>query len=132
RLGSHDGRRRCELAAAVAHEPARGHRPGTDGQGSVRAVTETFWKMVCEAADRAPDRVVLADDYGRTLTTSELRDAAEAVAACLDVAPGDVVSWQLPTTLEAPVMMVALARVGAIQNPIIPFLRHREVGSITA
>lgn len=40
-------------------------------------------------------------------------------------------SWQLPTTLETMVVMAALARLGAVQNPIIPILREREVGFIT-
>jgi acyl-coenzyme A synthetase/AMP-(fatty) acid ligase len=41
------------------------------------------------------------------------------------------VSWQLPTTLETMVVMAALARLGAVQNPIIPILRESEVGFIT-
>ena len=44
---------------------------------------------------------------------------------------GTVVSWQLPTTLETMVVMAALARLGAVQNPIIPQLRESEVGFIT-
>jgi acyl-CoA synthetase (AMP-forming)/AMP-acid ligase II len=91
----------------------------------------SFWHLVCDAAARAPERMVLADDYGRTLTTAGLRDAAERVAAGLPVRPGMVVSWQLPTTLEACVLMCALARLGAVQNPVIPVLREREVGLIT-
>src|SRR5690606_31587593 len=35
------------------------------------------------------------------------------------------------TALEAPVLMAAGARLGVVQNPIIPLLRHREVGHIT-
>jgi hypothetical protein len=70
----------------------------------------SFWRLVCDAAARVPERVVLADDYGRTLTTAQLRSAAERVAAGLRVRPGMVVSWQLPTTLEACVLMGALAR----------------------
>jgi acyl-CoA synthetase (AMP-forming)/AMP-acid ligase II len=91
----------------------------------------TFWRLVRDAAAVAPGRVVLADDYGRTLTTAQLRDAAERVAAALPVRPGMVVSWQLPTTLEACVLMAALARAGAVQNPVIPVLREREVAHIT-
>ena len=45
--------------------------------------------------------------------------------------PGEVVSWQLPTVLESAVMLIALARVGAVQNPIIPLLREQEVRHIT-
>jgi cyclohexanecarboxylate-CoA ligase len=91
----------------------------------------TFWQLVCDSAATAPARVVLADDYGRSLTTVQLRDAAERVAAGLPVRPGMVVSWQLPTTLEAVVVMAALARAGAVQNPVIPALREREVSLIT-
>jgi len=91
----------------------------------------TFWKLVSDAAAASPQRVLLADDHGRSLTTAGLRDAAERVAAGLPVRPGTVVSWQLPTTIEAIVLLAALARAGAVQNPIIPMLREREVGLIT-
>lgn len=40
-------------------------------------------------------------------------------------------SWQLPTALETMVVMAALTRLGAVQNPIIPILRESEVGFIT-
>ena len=53
----------------------------------------SFWQLVGDAAARAPERVVLADDYGRSLTTAQLRDAAERVTAGLPVRPGMVVSW---------------------------------------
>jgi acyl-CoA synthetase (AMP-forming)/AMP-acid ligase II len=92
---------------------------------------QTFWHLITEAAARAPSRVVLADDHGRTLTTSQLQAAAEQVAAGLRVQPGTVVSWQLPTTIEGIVVLAALARAGAVQNPIIPILREREVGLMT-
>jgi acyl-CoA synthetase (AMP-forming)/AMP-acid ligase II len=89
-----------------------------------------FWALVEQAAGFRPNALILADDYGRELTTVVLRDEAERVAAgllSLGVQPGDVVSWQLPTTLEAAVLMTACARLGVIQNPIIPLLREREV-----
>src|SRR4051794_15161328 len=91
----------------------------------------TFWGLVTEAAATAPDRVMLADDYGRSLTTAQYRDAAERVAAGLGITPGAVVSFQVPTTIEGMVLLAALARVGAVQNPIIPILREREVALIT-
>jgi cyclohexanecarboxylate-CoA ligase len=92
----------------------------------------TFWSLVCRAAAEAPDRVILADDHGRTLTTTQFRDAAERVAAGLAVSPGETVSWQLPTSLEALVLMAALTRLDVVQNPVIPALRHREVRIVTA
>lgn len=94
----------------------------------------TYWELVDSAAECYPDRVVLVDDYGRSLTSRELRDVAIATAAALaerGIGSGTVTSWQLPTTLEAMVVMVALTRLGAVQNPIIPILREREVSFIT-
>jgi cyclohexanecarboxylate-CoA ligase len=94
----------------------------------------TVWALVEQAAARWPDHLLLADDHGRSLTGRRLHDAALAVAADLGtrgIRPGTVVSWQLPTTLETMVVKVALARLGAVQNPLIPILREREVGFIT-
>jgi cyclohexanecarboxylate-CoA ligase len=91
----------------------------------------TLWQLVCTAAEKMPDKVILADDHGRALTTVAYRDAAERVAAGLEVDRRAVVSWQLPTTLEAAVLMAALARLDVVQNPIIPALRDREVRVIT-
>ena len=47
------------------------------------------------------------------------------------IGSGSVVSWQIPTTIEAVVLMAALARLDAVQNPIIPIMREREVTYIT-
>ncbi|MCU1364595.1 MAG: fadK 2 [Ilumatobacteraceae bacterium] len=96
----------------------------------MRSTEPTVWDLVVAASAEHPDRVVLADNHGRTLTTTGLRDAAERVAAGLKITADDVVSWQLPTVLEAAVLLVAVARVGARQNPIIPILREREVAHI--
>ncbi|MEZ0350617.1 class I adenylate-forming enzyme family protein [Mycobacterium sp. pR1184] len=94
----------------------------------------TYWTLIAEAALRQPDRALFADDHGRSLTARELHDAACATAAAFaerGIRAGTVVSWQLPTTLETVVVMAALARLGAVQNPIIPILREREVDFIT-
>ncbi|MEZ0341310.1 class I adenylate-forming enzyme family protein [Mycobacterium sp. pV006] len=90
----------------------------------------TFWDLVDEAAGAQPDRVILADDYDRGLSCVQLRDAALDVAAALaadGVGRGTRVSWQLPTRLEAMVVMTALARLGAVQNPILPIWRESEI-----
>lgn len=91
----------------------------------------TVWELISSAAADHADRVLFADERGRQLTALELCQAAERVAAGLGVRPGQVVSWQLPTSLEAVVLTAALARVGAVQNPIIPILREGDVGLIT-
>ncbi|NIH97305.1 class I adenylate-forming enzyme family protein [Mycolicibacterium fluoranthenivorans] len=95
----------------------------------------TYWALVEAAARTHPERVVLEDDFGRSLTTAALRDAASRTAAALaaeGVGPGTVVSWQLPTTLETMVVMVALTRLDAVQNPILPIWREHEAGFATA
>jgi acyl-CoA synthetase (AMP-forming)/AMP-acid ligase II len=91
----------------------------------------TVWELISSAAADHPDRVLFADERGRQLTAAGLGRAAERVAAGLQIRPGEVVSWQLPTCLEAVVLTAALARVGAVQNPIIPILRDGDVGLIT-
>ena len=93
----------------------------------------TLWELLAARARRQPDRVLLEDDRGGSLTAARWQAAAERVAAGLQargVGPGTVVSWQLPTRLDAPILVMALARLGAVQNPIIPILRRREVGFI--
>ncbi|UXA20085.1 class I adenylate-forming enzyme family protein [Mycobacterium sp. SMC-4] len=97
--------------------------------------TVTFWQLVDDAARAHPHRVILADDHGRSLSCSQLREAALDTAAALaadGVGVGSRVSWQLPTRLEAMVLMSALARLGATQNPILPIWRDSEVRFATA
>ncbi|MEU7552426.1 AMP-binding protein [Streptomyces sp. NPDC044571] len=96
----------------------------------------TLWELVARRAALTPDTPALvqaapdpAED--RTLTFGELRGRAERVAAGLHgmgVRPGTVVAWQLPTRIETVLLSVALARIGAVQTPVIPFYRDREVG----
>lgn len=95
----------------------------------------TYWALIADTAQRQPNRPLLDDDLGRGLTASQLHDVACATAAAFaerGVGAGTVVSWQLPTTLETMVVMAALTRLGAVQNPIIPILRDHEVGFITS
>ncbi|MBG0854462.1 AMP-binding protein [Streptomyces spinoverrucosus] len=92
--------------------------------------SRTLWELLDHRARLTPDRPVLLQD-DRTLTFGTLRDRAERTAAGLygmGVRPGTVVAWQLPTRIETAVLSFALARLGAIQTPLIPFLRDREVG----
>lgn len=92
--------------------------------------SRTLWDLVARRADLTPDRPVLLQD-DRTLAFGELRARAERVAAGLygmGVRPGTVVAWQLPTRIETALLSFALARLGAVQSPVIPFYRDREVG----
>ncbi|MEU6650727.1 AMP-binding protein [Streptomyces sp. NPDC046900] len=92
--------------------------------------SRTLWELVARRASLTPDRHVLLQD-DRSLSFGELRDRAERVAAGLHgmgVRPGTVVAWQLPTRIETALLSFALARLGAVQTPVIPFYRDREVG----
>ncbi|MFC9127711.1 class I adenylate-forming enzyme family protein [Streptomyces sp. NPDC057099] len=92
--------------------------------------SRTLWELVTRRAALTPDRpLFLADD--RALTFGGLHARAERVAAGLygmGVRPGAVVAWQLPTRIETALLSFALARLGAVQTPVIPFYRDREVG----
>ncbi len=95
----------------------------------------TFWSLVEQRATATPDRLMLADERGRSLTYGQYRAAAlrTAVAlAAMGVEPGTPVSWQLPTVVEAAVLIAALSRLGAVQNPLVPILRHRDVEFIVS
>jgi len=92
--------------------------------------SRTLWDLAAARADLTPDRPVLLQE-DRSLTFGELRARAERVAAGLydmGVRPGTVVAWQLPTRIETALLSFALARLGAVQSPVIPFYRDREVG----
>ncbi len=98
-----------------------------------QAMNSTMWSLVERAASERPGEILLVDDHGRSLSAADLRDEALAVASGLvelGIGPGDVVSWQLPTVLEAPVLLAACARLGVVQNPLIPLLREREIRHI--
>lgn len=96
----------------------------------------TLWGLIEARAQATPDAVLAHEDTGRELTFAGYRDACLGAAAGLyvecGVTAGTSVSWELPTWNESLVLVGALARLGARQNPLIPIYRNREVGFITA
>ncbi len=99
--------------------------------GTTFADTETLWDLVERRADATPDARLLIDESGRTLTCAEFRDRALRAAAgfhALGVRHGTRVTWELPNRFETIVASFALARLGAVQNPVLHFYRHKEVG----
>ncbi|WJY51070.1 AMP-binding protein [Streptomyces chengbuensis] len=101
----------------------------TDTAHSLGA-SRTLWELIDRRARLTPDRTVLLQE-DRRITFGELRERCERVAAGLyarGVRPGTVVAWQLPTRIETVLLAGALARIGAVQSPVIPFYRDREVG----
>lgn len=96
----------------------------------------TLWGLIERRAAATPDAVLAHEDTGKELTFAGYRDACLRAAAGLfndyGVTGGTSVSWELPTWNESLVLVGALARLGARQNPLIPIYRTREVGFITA
>lgn len=95
---------------------------------------KTLWQLIVERADATPDKRMAIDEQGRTLTFAEYRRWSERAAAGLAghrVGIGTNVSWILASRFEALVLAAALSRLGAVQNPILPMYRTREVEFIT-
>ena len=96
----------------------------------------TLWGLIEARAAATPDAVLAREDTGNELTFAGYRDACLRAAAGLyadhGVRAGSSVSWELPTWNESLVLVGALCRLGARQNPLIPIYRHREVGFIAS
>src|SRR5438045_46704 len=95
----------------------------------------TLWELVEKRAQESPDALFLTDEGKRTMTFAEYRSAAERAAAglaAMGVGENTPVTWQLPTWIESFVLVAALSRLGAVQNPVMPIYRRREVGFVTS
>jgi acyl-CoA synthetase (AMP-forming)/AMP-acid ligase II len=95
----------------------------------------TLWELIEARAAASPGELMAVDETRRELTFAQYRDRVERAAAGLAVThgigPGDVVTWQLPTWIESMVLVGAISRLGATQNPVLPIYRAREVGFCT-
>ena len=94
----------------------------------------SLWELLERRVDATPDALMAVDEDMRTLTFAEYWSEAERSAAgfrAQGISSGDVVSWQLPTWIESLVLVGALSRIGAVQNPMLPIYRDREVSFIT-
>ena len=90
----------------------------------------TLWRLVEARAQATPDARFAIDEQERGLSFAELHDEALRAAAGLHtrgIGVDTPVSWLLPTRLSAFVLMAALARLGAVQNPLVPIYREREI-----
>src|SRR5205807_2959279 len=93
----------------------------------------TLWELVEKRAQESPDALFLTDEGKRTMTFAEYRSAAERAAAglaAMGIGEDAPVTWQLPTWIESFVLVAALARLGAVQNPVMPIYRQREVSFV--
>ena len=93
----------------------------------------TFSELLRKRVQATPDASMLVDPQGKRLTFAQFNEAVETLAATLyerGIGPGSMVAWQMPTRIASAVLMFALARLGAVQNPIIHLYREREVTAI--
>jgi cyclohexanecarboxylate-CoA ligase len=71
-----------------------------------------------------------ASNRRMAMTYGELQQTADRIAANLlriGVKPGEVVSYQLPNWWHFMALHLALLRIGAVTNPIMPIFRDREM-----
>jgi len=102
--------------------------------GTIETEGKTLWQLISERALVTPDKRMALDERGRTMTYGEYKNWCERVAAGLSqkgITENTNVSWVLPSKFESLVLTGALSRLGAIQNPILPIYRNREVTFIT-
>src|SRR2546423_14648892 len=93
----------------------------------------TIWELVRRRAEISGDAPMLLDPAGRRVSWTEFAALAERTAAGLlaqGIGPGTTVTWQLPTRVDSVVASMALARLGAVQNPVLHLYREREVGAV--
>jgi acyl-CoA synthetase (AMP-forming)/AMP-acid ligase II len=90
---------------------------------------------LAEQVAARPDAIFLVDERGIRVSYAgfdrQCREYAAALASH-GIGQGSVVSWQLPNWISSAVVAIALSQLGAIQNPLLPILREREVSFITA
>jgi acyl-CoA synthetase (AMP-forming)/AMP-acid ligase II len=94
----------------------------------------TLWALLEARCALTPHATLLIDGAsGQRWSAAQVRALAERRAARLlavGIGPGSVVTWQLPTSVSAFVTALALARLGAVQNPLISLYREREVAAV--
>ena len=101
--------------------------------GLIDPAGKTLWELIVERAAATPDKRMALDEAGREMTYGEYHTWCGRAAAGLathGVGEGTRVSWILPSRFESFVLAGALSRLGAVQNPILPIYRQREVAFI--
>ena len=98
--------------------------------GEVLQDARTIWELVEQRSALSPHAPMLIGATGERVSFAEFRERAERRAAGmygLGVRESTPVTWQLPSTIDTIVLTAALARLGALQNPILHIYRAREL-----
>jgi acyl-coenzyme A synthetase/AMP-(fatty) acid ligase len=94
----------------------------------------TLWQLLERRVEATPQAAMFIDGRKHLhISFSQARDIAERLAAGFlerGIGAGTRVTWMLPTGLPAVMTALALARLGALQNPIISLYGEREVQGI--
>ena len=93
----------------------------------------TIAGLLDECAVSRPDRPLLRDVAGVTLTVAEVASLSSKAVDWLreaGVQPGMTVAWQLPSHVNAAVIMLALSRMPVVQAPVLHLYRTREVCAV--
>jgi acyl-CoA synthetase (AMP-forming)/AMP-acid ligase II len=91
---------------------------------------DDLWSLLEWRASMTPDAEACVERSGRRLTFAELLLAAASQAGGLSglgMRAGDTVVWELPTSVDAAILTLALRRLGVRQVPVIAIYRDREV-----
>ncbi|MDR3439323.1 medium-chain fatty-acid--CoA ligase [Telmatospirillum sp.] len=94
------------------------------------ATLADYWNMSVLAV---PEKTAVVDQQGCRLTYAELDARAARLAGWLcrsGIEPGDVVSVQVPGWSEFTIIYVACLKAGAVINPVLPNLRHDDLGFV--
>src|SRR2546426_7274055 len=121
-------RRRVLSAPGATHRPPLGDRYRASGLWR----GETVWDAFSATARRVAGKTAIVE-AGRRMEFVALAAAAERLAgglAARGIGGGDVVAVQLPNWTETLVVMLAVSRLGAVANPVLPIYRRREMGFI--
>jgi len=107
-----------------------GQKPKYSPHGRTQTIVHDFLTHVREKADKAA--IVShhqASDTIETCTYRQLGRLVDRIAVALldlGVQPGDIVSIQMPNQWQFSALHLAISRIGATTNPLIPILRDRE------
>src|SRR6202035_1454976 len=144
RGGRHANRVRRQRAPKYAALPGDDHhgRPRdrrlvmtSDGFPGRLLRAGSFWEVVCARAAATGDAPMLIDAAGHVVSFREFKHYSERLSVTLaaqGICAGSRVAWQLPTRVATVILMAALARLGAVQAPVIPIYRERETGAAVA
>lgn len=97
----------------------------------------SIWQLIEARAAQTPDATMLIEDGSPgedpSITYGQFRDRVERLAAGLHargIGEGTPVTWQLPSRIDSVVASAALARLGAVQCPVLHLYRHKELGFV--